>query len=67
MTNIDINYNDYLKCIMKDDILKISKSVLKDVKSNESKKYLIELLSEHFSNHDFKYFISINYVFFDFE
>ena len=58
MTNIDINYNDYLKCIMKDDILKISKNVLKDIKSNESKKDLVELLSEHFSNHDFKYFIS---------
>jgi len=58
MSNIDINYNDYLKCIMKDDILKISKSVLKDVKSNESKKDLVELLSEHFSNNDFKYFIS---------
>lgn len=58
MTNIYINYNDYLKCIMKDDILKISKNVLKDIKSNESKKDLVELLSEHFSNHDFKYFIS---------
>ena len=58
MTNIDINYNDYLKCIMKDDILKISKNVLKDINSNESKKDLVDLLSEHFSNHDFKYFIS---------
>jgi len=58
MSNIDINYNDYLNCIIKDDVLKISKSVLEDIKSNVSKKNLIEILSEHFSKHDFKYFIS---------
>ena len=58
MTDIDINYSDYLKCIMKDDILKISKNVLNDVKYKDSKKDMIEILSKHFSNHDFKYFIS---------
>lgn len=55
---IEIDYYEYLKCIFKKKIFKIITNLDEKISYNKGKDETINILAAHFSNHDYRYFLS---------